>query len=243
MATSGNLQFVGLQCELVPGYTPTPAIRWIRRTVGAETGDALEENFVTNTIRFVDDGEWLILETDSDAVTGVEYYCEVTNAERFRTVRGPLTYSLTPGEPLSLTHLIETSLPYSLTAVGFSDEPDGIKVYKPLTSRTVPRVAFDADVPASSPLRVAFGTAIAHNFNTTLLFVWRVNGRTGGRVSPGDTVASILPSFTDEDTDSVLNVELGVLPDPDEELEATLTLLGQHTHTTHHTDSHTHTLT
>ena len=109
MATSGNLQFVGLQCELVPGSTPTPAIRWIRRTVGAETGDALEENFVTNSIRFVDDGEWLILETDSDTVTGVEYYCEVTNAERFRTVRGPLTYSLTPGEPLSLTHLIETS--------------------------------------------------------------------------------------------------------------------------------------
>ena len=109
VATSGNLQFVGLQCELVPGSTPTPAIRWIRRTVGAETGDALEENFVTNSIRFVDDGEWLILETDSDTVTGGGYYCEVTNAERFRTVRGPLTYSLTPGEHLSLPHLIETS--------------------------------------------------------------------------------------------------------------------------------------
>ena len=139
--------------------------------------------------------------------------------------------------------------------VGFSDEPDGIKVYKPLTSRTVKRVAFDADVPASSPLRVVFGTAIAHNFTTPLLFAWRVNDRTGGRVSPGDTVASILPSFTAEDMNSVLNVELSVSPDPDEELEATLTLLGQHTHThthththntqhtTHHTDSLTHTLT
>ena len=132
--------------------------------------------------------------------------------------------------------------------VGFSDEPDGIKVYKPLTSRTVPRVAYDADVPASSPLRVVFGTAIAHNSTTPLIFSWRVNDRTGGRVSPGETVASILPSFTAEDTDSVLNVELIVSPDPDEELEATLTLLGQpHTHNTdslthtQHRLSHTHT--
>ena len=105
-AAGGNLQWVALQCELVPGSTPTPNIQWRRRQAGSDPdtvpGDILMEDFTSNTIRFVDGGEWLILETDESAITNQEYFCEVTNKLRFQTVRGPLIYTLTPGEPLSL---------------------------------------------------------------------------------------------------------------------------------------------
>ena len=112
----GNLQWVALQCEIVPDSTPTPAIRWRRRPVGSDPetvpGDILAEDFTSNTIRFVDGGEWLILETDESAITGLEYFCEVTNKQRFQTVRGPLIYTLNPGGPLSLLHV--THLTYLL---------------------------------------------------------------------------------------------------------------------------------
>ena len=116
-----------------------------------------------------------------------------------------------------------------LTVTGFPDEPDGIKVYKSLTSRSVPRVEFMSDVPTDSDMRVVFGTAIAHNGSSPLLLSWTVDGRTGGRLAAGSSTAAILPSFTDTDTSSVLTVRLGVSPTPDEqdtELVATLTLLG-----------------
>ena len=104
----GNLQWVALQCEIVPDSTPTPAIQWRRRPVGSDPeavpGDILAEDFTSNTIRFVDGKEWLILETDESAITGLEYFCEVTNKQRFQTVRGPLIYTLNPGGPLSLLH-------------------------------------------------------------------------------------------------------------------------------------------
>ena len=104
----GNVQWVALQCEIVEGSTPTPAIQWRRRPVWSDPeivpGDILAEDFTSNTIRFVDEGEWLILETDESAITGLEYFCEVTNKQRFQTVRGPLTYTLNPGGPLSLLH-------------------------------------------------------------------------------------------------------------------------------------------
>ena len=105
----GNLQWVALQCEIVEGSTPTPAIQWRKRPVGSDPetvpGDLLVEDFISNTIRFVDGGEWLILETDELAITGLEYFCEVTNKWRFQTVRGPLTYTLNPGGPFSLLHV------------------------------------------------------------------------------------------------------------------------------------------
>ena len=104
----GNLQWVALQCEIVEGSTPTPAIQWRRKPVGSDPGtvpgDILAEDFTSNTIHFVDRGEWLILETDESAITGLEYFCEVTNKQRFQTVRGSLTYTLNPGGPLSLLH-------------------------------------------------------------------------------------------------------------------------------------------
>ena len=105
----GNLQWVALQCEMVPDSTPTPAIQWRRRPVGSDPemvpGDILAEDFTSNTIHFVDGGKWLILETDESAITDLEYFCEVTNKRRFQTVRGPLTYTLNPGGPLSLLHI------------------------------------------------------------------------------------------------------------------------------------------
>ena len=104
----GNLQWVALQCEIVPDSTPTPAIQWRRRPVGSDPetvpGDILVEDFSSYTVRFVDGGEWLILETVESAITGLEYFCEVTNKQMFQTVRGPLTYTLNPGGPLSLLH-------------------------------------------------------------------------------------------------------------------------------------------
>ena len=116
-----------------------------------------------------------------------------------------------------------------LTVTGFPDEPGGIKVYKSLTSRSVPRVEFMNNVPTDSDMRVVFGTAIAYNGSLSLLLSWKVNGRTGGRLAAGATTAAVLPSFTDTDTSSVLNIRLDVSPPPDEqetELVATLTLLG-----------------
>ena len=116
-----------------------------------------------------------------------------------------------------------------LTVTEFPDEPDGIKVYKSLTSRSVPRVEFMSNVPTDSDMRVVFGTAIAYNGSQSLLLAWRLNGRVAGRLDAGATTAAVLPSFTDIDTSSVLTVRLGVSPTPDEqetELVATLTLLG-----------------
>ena len=123
-----------------------------------------------------------------------------------------------------------TSNTVPLTVTGFPDEPDGIKVYKSLTSRSVPRVEFMSNVPTDSDMRVVFGTAIVRNSSSSLLFSWTVNGRPGdGRLAAGATTAAVLPSFFGTDTNSVLTVRLDVFPTPDEqetELVATLTLLG-----------------
>ena len=96
-----NLQWVSLECEVVPGSTPTPHIQWIRTDTGGDIPEILTEDFVSNTVRFIDGGQWLILETTEAAVIGKEYYCQVTNKQIFQTVRGPITYTLNPGEPLS----------------------------------------------------------------------------------------------------------------------------------------------
>ena len=113
----------------------------------------------------------------------------------------------------------------------FPDEPDGIKIYKPLTDRSASRVAFDASAPASSPLRVAFGTGIAYNGTMDFTQTWEVTNRpTGVRVTGTGPVGSVLPSFGPSDTELVLRIRLIVAPRPDEQdtqLEATLTLLGQ----------------
>ena len=105
-----NLQWVSLECEVMPGSTPTPDVQWIRTDTGGGNPEVLIEDFMSNTVRFIDGGEWLILETTEAAVSGKEYYCQVTNKQRFQTVRGPITYTLNPGEPLSLMCTNEVSL-------------------------------------------------------------------------------------------------------------------------------------
>ena len=114
------------------------------------------------------------------------------------------------------------------TVTGFPDEPDGIKVYKSLTSRSVPRVEFMSSVPTDSDMRVVFGTAIAYNGSQPLFLSWTLNERPSGRINAGTTTAAVLPSFTDTDTSSQLKIRLVVSPTPDEQtdLEAALTLLG-----------------
>ena len=98
VAVGNSLQWAALECALKNGSTPTPVIQWVQHDVtsGAET--VLTEDFDRNTIRFIDDGQWLILETTADAVTDQEYYCQVTNKERFQMARGPKLYTLNAGE-------------------------------------------------------------------------------------------------------------------------------------------------
>ena len=99
IVTDTRQQWVALECALNPGSTPTPIIEWVQRDGGVGgTEMVLMEDFTANTVRFLDDGQWLILETTSDAVTDKEYFCRVTNKERFLTARGPTTYILHAGE-------------------------------------------------------------------------------------------------------------------------------------------------
>ena len=99
IATDERQQWVALECALNPGSTPTPIIEWVQRDGGVGgTETVLVEDFTANTVRFLDDGQWLILETTSDAVTDKEYFCNVTNKERFQFARGPTTYTLSEGE-------------------------------------------------------------------------------------------------------------------------------------------------
>ena len=93
-------QWVSLECEVVPGSIPTPAIQWNRADTGGANPQVLTEDFIANTVRFVGGGRWLILETTAEAVDGKEYFCEVTNKQIFQTIRSPITYILNPGELL-----------------------------------------------------------------------------------------------------------------------------------------------
>ena len=227
-AVATNLQWVSLECEVVPDSTPTPDIQWIRTDTDGENLEILTEDVDQNTVRFIDGGQWLILETTEAAVTGKEYYCQVTNKQRFQIVRGPITYTLNPGEPLSSLCGNEVSFHPPSPVTSFSDEPnDGIKIYKPLISRTVPRPVNPDDND-----RVTFGVGIASNTTTVGAFtqLWRVNGRTGTRILAGGPVASILPQIIDGDMGPVLDIQLVIAPAVEAAelsiLSATLTLLG-----------------
>jgi hypothetical protein len=198
----GRQQWVALECALNPGSTPKPIIEWVQRDGGAET--VLGEDFNANRFRFIDDGQWLILETTSDAVTGKEYFCRVTNRERFQTARGPTTYTLN-------------------AVTGFGMNMNDVRVSKPLTNKTAPRVAFDAML--TDPELIAFGTGLSYGGTVDFVHTWRVNGKTD-RVNNDGSVGSVRPSFLDaDDEDPLLRVTLTVVPDPGITLEAYLHLL------------------
>ena len=75
----GELQWVALECALNEGSTHPPEIEWIQRhtTRGSET--VLVEDLVENRVRFIDDKQWLIVETS--AVSIKQYFCRVTNKD------------------------------------------------------------------------------------------------------------------------------------------------------------------
>ena len=115
-----------------------------------------------------------------------------------------------------------------MTEFDVSMYPNSVRVSKPLTNRTAPRVAFDATVPESD--LIAFGTGLAYGGTGTFIHTWRVYDRTD-RVNNDGSVGSVRPSFLDADDDNtLLEVRLSVIPEPDPDipLVAYLHLLGQH---------------
>lgn len=79
-ATPDRAQWVSLECATNPNSIPKPRIEWRQYDTGSN-GEAtvLVEDTITDTIRFIDNGQYLILETTSDAISGKGYFCNVTN--------------------------------------------------------------------------------------------------------------------------------------------------------------------
>ena len=120
-----------------------------------------------------------------------------------------------------------------------SEYPEGVRIYKPLTNKTAPRVAIDAE----DLQPVVFGTGIAFGGGRTLR-AWSVNGR-DDRVSGRGAVGEVLPVSLEADDSLILEVELVITPNISEPLEtlvAYLHLLGHYTIHVYHTHTHTHTL-
>ena len=91
-------QWVSLEYAINPGSFPKPIIECVRHTAGdPEDVVMVVEEDEPNTIRLVDDGRYLILETTSDAITDKEYYCRVTNPE-FTAGRAPTTHIFNVGQ-------------------------------------------------------------------------------------------------------------------------------------------------
>ena len=99
-------QWMSLECAINPGSFPKPIIEWVRHTAGdPEDVVMVVEEDEPNTIRFVDDGRFLILETTSEAITDKEYYYRVTNPE-FTAGRAPTTYTFNIGQSLFTLNLL-----------------------------------------------------------------------------------------------------------------------------------------
>ena len=90
-ATNDIPQYVSLECAIKPGSFPKPVIEWVQ----SDPEEVVMEDVVLNTVRFVNDGRYLILEITSD-VTDKEYYCRATNSE-FTAERDPITYTFRTG--------------------------------------------------------------------------------------------------------------------------------------------------
>ena len=70
----GGLQWVALECALNEGSTPPPEIEWVQRDTEADTETVLVEDVSDSRIRFIDDKQWLILETLESIITDKEYF-------------------------------------------------------------------------------------------------------------------------------------------------------------------------
>ena len=97
-------QYVALECALNEGSTPPPTIEWVQVDTTSDVETVLVEDLVENRVRFIDNKQWVILETTTNVIQDKEYFCQVTNKERFQTARGPITYVLNAGESLHTTN-------------------------------------------------------------------------------------------------------------------------------------------
>ena len=95
-------QYVALECALNEGSTPPPAIEWVQVDTTSNVETVLVEDLVDNLVRFIDNKQWVILETITNVIQNKEYFCQVTNKERFQTARGPITYVLNAGQSLHI---------------------------------------------------------------------------------------------------------------------------------------------
>ena len=113
----GMQQYVALECALNEGSTPPPAIEWVQVDTTNNVETVLVEDLVDNRVRFIDNKQWVILETITNVIQDKEYFCQVTNKERFQTARGPITYVLNAGESL---HTTNRDLAYVMCSLLFS---------------------------------------------------------------------------------------------------------------------------
>ena len=97
-SVTGNLQWVSLECAINSGSIPEPEIVWVRRDSGGSSETILMDDTRGNTVRYIDSGQFLILETNNAAITDKEYFCKVTNKDQFQTESSPITYTLNGGE-------------------------------------------------------------------------------------------------------------------------------------------------
>ena len=93
---------MALECALNEGSTPPPAIEWVQVDTTNNVETVLVEDLVDNRVRFIDNKQWVILETITNVIQDKEYFCQVTNKERFQTARGPITYVLNAGQSLHI---------------------------------------------------------------------------------------------------------------------------------------------
>ena len=225
----GELQWVALECALNEGSTPPPEIEWIQRDTGTDTETVLVEDLIDGRVRFIDDKQWLILETVSGTVGGKEYFCRVTNKETFHTARDPTTYVLNPGESWlwtshRVTLISQCFILPVVTQFNRTLYPNGVRIYKPLTDKSALLVDIGADTSG-----VPFGIGAAYD-SDSLSFSWAVNGRPT-RIDGNGVVVAITPSFTITDMDTTLDVKVTVNHLGQTSSTAVLTLLGTHTHT------------
>ena len=85
--TTGINGDVALEC-LVRHANPPPRIEWF------DGNGTLIEAAINNTLRFLDNGRYLLIRGLTTTQVSMNYHCEVTNAFLYERVRSPTTYSL-----------------------------------------------------------------------------------------------------------------------------------------------------
>ena len=85
--TTGSQAAVAIECR-VGDANPPPQIRW------HDGSGPLTEVTVSNRLRFLDNGRYLLINQLTTAQVSTTYSCEVTNARLHETVRSPTIYTL-----------------------------------------------------------------------------------------------------------------------------------------------------